>query len=83
VQEPWQQKLLEEMLRHRGKVIGTLLGLLFAGIVIALGLLRALFVVVCVAMGFFIGARLDEVEAVSWPAAGRLSRRWHRGGPKL
>lgn len=51
------QLILEE---HRGKVIGVSLGLLAAIIIIAVGFWRAMFVIFCVLLGYFIGKRIDE-----------------------
>lgn len=54
------EQLLELILQHRGKVFGVFLGLLIAIIVICVGFWRALFVIFCVLLGYFIGKRIDE-----------------------
>lgn len=56
-------RLLEDILRHRGKVIGTLLGLILGWMVIEYGVIRALFVVVCLAVGYVLGSRYDRGES--------------------
>lgn len=56
-------RLLEDILRHRGKVIGTLLGLVLGWMVIEYGVIRALFVVVCLAVGYVLGSRYDRGES--------------------
>lgn len=54
-------EILQEMLRrHPGKIIGVILGLVFGWFAITYGLLKALFVLVCVVAGFYLGKRLDE-----------------------
>lgn len=56
-------RLLEDILRHRGKVIGTLLGLVLGWMVIEYGVIRTLFVVVCLAVGYVLGSRYDRGES--------------------
>ncbi|MEW6573051.1 MAG: DUF2273 domain-containing protein [Bacillota bacterium] len=51
------QELFE---RHRGKIIGIVLGLAFGWFAIVYGFWKALFVAACVAAGYFIGKRIDE-----------------------
>lgn len=50
--------------RHRGKIIGVLLGLAFGWFAIVYGVLKALFVSICILVGYYIGCRLDE--RVDW-----------------
>lgn len=47
---------------HFGKIFGSLFGLLLGWIIIRYGVIRGLFVVACVALGFFLGARLDSPD---------------------
>ncbi|MFA5385831.1 MAG: DUF2273 domain-containing protein [Eubacteriales bacterium] len=46
--------------RHRGKAIGILIGLVFGGLVIKYGIIKTIFVAICVVVGYYIGKRLDE-----------------------
>lgn len=55
-QEPIRNEILS---KHWGKILGGLLGLIFAILVITLNLWWAIFIYLCVAVGFFIGWRLD------------------------
>ncbi len=48
------------LVRHAGKVFGSVLGLLVGWIIIRYGVLRGLFVILCVAAGFYFGARFDS-----------------------
>lgn len=57
---------LEQLLRHRGKVIGTLLGLVLGWMVISYGLFKTLVVVAFLVVGYYIGALIDGDD----PAAG-------------
>lgn len=56
--ELWSE-LIEQVVRHRGKVVGTLLGLLFGWMVVEYGIGKTLFVALCLAAGFLIGSRVD------------------------
>lgn len=49
--------LLEE---HRGKVLGVILGLIAAILFVTLGFLKALFVILCLVLGYIIGKAVDE-----------------------
>jgi len=59
----WENILLE-LLKHRGKLIGLLIGLLFAYLVIARGFLITLFILLCLYIGFTIGKRFDDNESL-------------------
>ncbi|NLM41781.1 MAG: DUF2273 domain-containing protein [Firmicutes bacterium] len=45
-----------------GKIFGALLGLLVGWIFIAYGILKGLFVLLCVVLGLYFGAALDSPE---------------------
>lgn len=45
---------------HLGKILGSILGLILGWIFIRYGVIKGLFVVICVTVGFFLGARLDS-----------------------
>ncbi|MEW6769787.1 MAG: DUF2273 domain-containing protein [Bacillota bacterium] len=51
---------LEFLERHRGKVIGVALGLAFGWFAIVYGFWKAVFVALCVGVGYYIGKRIDE-----------------------
>lgn len=55
-----KQKLFEFYRDHRGEILGAGTGLLIAVIVLLLGVLKALFVVICVVIGYYIGKRLSQ-----------------------
>ncbi|NLX01466.1 MAG: DUF2273 domain-containing protein [Syntrophomonadaceae bacterium] len=46
--------------QHRGKAIGIVLGLLASILFISYGFWRTIFIIVCIALGFFIGKEIDE-----------------------
>jgi uncharacterized membrane protein len=45
---------------HRGKIIGVIVGLIFAIFVIAVGFWWTIFIYICMAAGYFIGKRIDN-----------------------
>lgn len=47
---------------HSGKIVGTLGGLIIGILIIALGFFKALFVLLCMGLGFFVGKRIDQKE---------------------
>lgn len=59
----WNELLTELAQHHRFKIIGTLIGLLFALLVIRFGLLWTLFISLCAGVGYWIGKRLDDEPA--------------------
>ena len=59
----WENILLE-LLKHRGKLIGLIIGLLFAYLVISHGFLATLFIFLCLYLGFTIGKRFDDNESL-------------------
>jgi len=59
----WENILLE-LIRHRGKLIGLLIGLLFAYLVINHGFLLTIFIILCLLIGFSIGKRFDDNESL-------------------
>lgn len=53
-------QLLSDLVRHRGKVVGTLLGLILGWMVVEYGLFKTLFVAVCIGLGYVLGSRADR-----------------------
>jgi uncharacterized membrane protein len=55
--------LLQEIWRaHSGKIIGLVAGLVLGLMIIAIGFLQALFVLICMIVGYIIGKRIDDKE---------------------
>ena len=49
---------------HRGKIIGCILGLIIAIIIITFGFLKALFIILCTIIGYYIGKFIDNKEDI-------------------
>jgi len=47
---------------YRGRIVGTILGLGFALVYIHYGFLRTVFILLCAAVGYYIGMRVDGDE---------------------
>lgn len=56
----WEKIFIFILEEHRGKTIGIILGLLASILFISYGFWRTLFIIFCIALGYFIGKRLDE-----------------------
>ena len=50
---------------HKGKVFGSVLGLTLGWIIIRYGVVRGLFVALCVGIGFYLGSRYDTNGDIS------------------
>ncbi|MDD2620669.1 MAG: DUF2273 domain-containing protein [Syntrophomonadaceae bacterium] len=63
----WEKLFLIIIEEHRGKAIGIILGLLAGILVMTYGVWKTIFIILCIAMGYFIGKRLDENQSFdSW-----------------
>ncbi|MCG0277618.1 MAG: DUF2273 domain-containing protein [Thermanaeromonas sp.] len=71
-----KDELLKIWREHRGKILGLALGLLFGLAVAAWGLLKTLFIVFCMMVGYFIGRGLDGGQGWSGWWERILRRRW-------
>ncbi len=60
----WEQLISELLRNHRGKLLGTLLGLAFALLVIFVGFLQTVFVACSIYIGYIIGKRVDDNESI-------------------
>lgn len=56
----WERLFVLIMEEHRGKAIGILMGLVASIVFITYGFLKAIFIIFCIVVGYFIGKRLDE-----------------------
>lgn len=58
MEEPWG-RVVEYFFQYKGRIFGTLLGLIVGILVITLGWLKALYFLVCVGGGYFVGKKID------------------------
>ncbi len=56
----WGEVWLELWRNHRGKMIGVLLGFLFGIFVVSFGFWKAVFISLCIALGFWVGRKVDN-----------------------
>jgi len=56
--------MLEEILfylqKYRGRILGLVLGLLIGWLILHYGFLAAIFLLICIALGYVVGKRIDE-----------------------
>ncbi len=55
----WLTFILHMWENHRGKIVGIVLGLIFGVCVVKYGFGRAIFVLICVLIGYYIGKKID------------------------
>lgn len=61
----WREQrkaLLLELVRHRGKVVGLVLGFCFGVLVLVFGFIKTLFVGLCLWGGYHLGSKVDNKE---------------------
>lgn len=56
----WEELAANICNNHRGKAIGIGIGLIFGLLAVMIGLLKTLFVAICVGAGYVLGKRADE-----------------------
>lgn len=57
-----KEKLLELYSSHKGEIIGTVSGLIFALFVIFIGFWKTLFIGICMFIGYYIGKKFSNKE---------------------
>lgn len=72
----WKDLLTDLVTHHRGKVLGSLIGLVLALMVIRFGILWTIFIAFSVAVGYIIGKRFDDDKDDLFEV---LERLWPRG----
>ena len=56
----WLSLTIQVWEKHKGKIIGVVIGLLFAICVVNYGFWPSLFILACVFLGYYIGKRADN-----------------------
>jgi uncharacterized membrane protein len=54
----WQE-ITRQLNYHRGKLIGGLIGFIVGMLVLFIGVFKTILIVICTALGYYIGARWD------------------------
>lgn len=54
------EKILDIIQKNRGKASGVALGLVFGWFAISYGILKAVFVSLCIVAGYYIGRQIDS-----------------------
>jgi len=52
--------IVEYYYRHRGAIIGSLIGLVFAITFLIFGFIKVVFIALCITIGYYIGKRISE-----------------------
>lgn len=65
--------LIEKIVRHRGKVAGAAIGLVAGLMIVLFGVIKSLFILLCVGVGYLIGSRFDGDDSTyTFPSRRRL-----------
>ena len=59
----WEKVLVFVLEEHRGKSIGILLGLIASILFISFGILKTLFIILCIIIGYLFGKGLDDKKS--------------------
>lgn len=57
-------RVLEEFLKHKGRIFGTIFGVILGYLVLRYGWLKAFYFFLCVVIGFYLGKRIDSEESL-------------------
>ncbi len=60
--QPELQEFLLWAIKNKGKIIGVILGLILGWMAIAYGILKTLFVLILVFLGYWLGSRSDREQ---------------------
>lgn len=55
-----KEKLLEFYISHRGGINGALIGFIIASVILLVGFFQALFIMICIGIGYYVGKKLTE-----------------------
>lgn len=61
--ENWEQ-LMTILAEYKGRIVGMLVGFLAAILVIAFGFISALFIMICMGLGYYVGQRYDNQQDI-------------------
>jgi len=59
-----KEKILDFIIKHYGKLIGVTIGLLFSVCTITIGIIKTIFIFLCVYLGYFFGNKIDNKENI-------------------
>lgn len=60
----YKEFLLNLLSKNEGKIIGGVIGLFIGILILSIGFLKALFIVLCVFLGYYIGKKKDNNENI-------------------
>ncbi|QEK12150.1 DUF2273 domain-containing protein [Crassaminicella thermophila] len=59
-----KEKILNIAIKNYGKIVGMLLGLIFSILIIWIGLIKTIFICLCIYIGYFFGSKIDNKENI-------------------
>ncbi|TCO79192.1 DUF2273 domain-containing protein [Marinisporobacter balticus] len=59
-----REKIFDIVLNNYGKITGVLLGLIFSVLMIEIGIIKTIFISLCIYIGYFFGSKIDKKENI-------------------
>lgn len=59
-----KEKIIDILKRNYGKTIGIGIGLIFAIVTISVGIIKTIFISICIYIGYFFGNKVDKKEDI-------------------
>lgn len=59
-----KERILDFLIRNYGKSIGMLIGLTFSILTISIGIIKTIFIFLCVYGGYYFGNKIDKKENI-------------------
>ncbi|MFY9175071.1 MAG: DUF2273 domain-containing protein [Peptococcia bacterium] len=60
----WKRLLIEILDKHRGKLVGIVVGFIIAILVLSIGFWRTFFIACCIGVGYIIGKQFDDDQSL-------------------
>lgn len=60
-----REKILDFLLKNYGKLIGVTMGLAFSILTISIGIIKTIFIFLCIYGGYFFGDKIDKKESIA------------------
>lgn len=59
-----KDKIFNIVLNNYGKIIGVFLGLIFSALILWIGIIKTIFISLCIYIGYFLGNKIDKKESI-------------------
>lgn len=59
-----RERILDFLIKNYGKLIGVAIGLIFSILTISIGIIKTIFIFLCVYGGYYFGDKIDKKERI-------------------